>query len=1037
MANVGTVREEVLKKLMHAIDLGNGVLRGDRQYNDKKFATAYVDLSDDIIERSHNLAKFQEDILGEEFFEGESNQRWNSYLYFWAGPRSREDARFQEAKMRIEGDRHYARKFVLNEEDLLSRIDDISKSRPKTVVSDDAFARWSEQLQQASLDVILQQKPRVQLLKLIESGEAFAPTIAATFKAQPKTADPLGVGMLRSLEVENFRAAVKKGPFSFGDVNLIVGQNGSGKTSLLELIEALYCGRIRRDPAAIFIGIQAKFQMPDGTTKDVEDTTVTATIKARNLAWYGRSDHHASTISEGFTRFNFLDTDAAFRLSSETNAEKIKEDLSRLLVGPETSTLWAYLSKLHVDVEASLRSLDERLPSLTKQAELLGAEVQRLREAPSQSSSLARTYRANLIALGANWDVGNPAAPVEKSDRTRLEALLRGFRHALTIPSVSPPTTKALRDRMEALNRTIEELGVLRDKHEALANELASSQSRLATYEEAIRLLQQWKRYCESGAPDLVVSINRTTEQINAFRSSLSGLTIGSIPEFAPEYRERTISAAKEAAEASLSLAQAQERSGVESLNHLEQIGQSLQALKGDLRTIASAIVERTGDPNHCPVCGTLHEHGDLLQKIEALRTPEDTKANDGLRLAIQESRARVDRERRIIAAINALSRYATTSDAPNSATLAQLREKLASEHNQLEALLLEQNQLQSEEESLSQLGLDIANYDSVRSSTVSILGPDRDPLDTDQLALAIKGWEDSLQVEQHTSSTLHEARMGNVERAIALVNGVGVAAQRAPAPASFILAIDRALEHVRSSLEFVKNASAQIDVPETKSLGEIQSSIEEAIESLDRAQHAEATESGTREDLTRKSDELQRTVVQVKDEVSKREHLTRAQDVLSRIKVDYSLEHATRDALGSIREQVSYIFERIHSPSEYELGDFYGDSILVTRGEKLPRGTNQVSTGQRAALALSVFLALNQSAERAPPILLIDDPVAHVDDLNALSFFDYLRDLAVSERKQIFFATADRRVAALFQKKFEFLGEHRYRQILLSRQET
>jgi exonuclease SbcC len=1034
MANVEVVRAEVLKKLAHVVDLGDGVLRGNRQYDDKTFATAYVDLSDDIVERSLNLADFQENLLGEDFFDGDGNQRWNSYVYFWAGPRSKEDAGFPEAKTRIERDRHYARKFVLTEDDLLNRIDDISRSRPKTIVSDDALARWSEQLRQSSLDVVLEQKPRAQLLRLIESGDAFAPATAAAFAAPSKTVDPLGTGKLRSLQVGNFRAAVCNGPFSFGDVNLIVGQNGSGKTSLLELIEALYCGRVSRDQAATFDDIQAKLQMPDGTTQEVKGTTVAATIKARNLAWYGRSDHHANTISEGFIRFNFLDTDAAFRLSNDTSVERIKEDLSRLLVGPETSTLWAYLTKLHDDVVASLRSLDERLPSLKKQTELLGAEVKRLQAAPSQATSLARTYRANLEALGAKWDLGDPPASVGKSDRARLEGLLRGFRQALTTLSVSPTTTEALRARMAVLDRAIGELRVLNKKHETLAEEFASSQSRVVSCQQTIRLLQQWKKYCEAGAPGLVASIKRTTEQIGVLRSSLGGLTIGSVPEFAPEYKDRTAGAAKNAAELSLSLAQEQERSGLESLSQLEQIGHSLQALKADLRSIASTIVERTGDSNHCPVCRTFHDPDDLLNKIDALESAEDPTANDGLRLAVQESRARADRERKVIAAINALGRYANSSGASASTTIAQLRERLANEHGRLGALLEEQEQLMSAEESLGQLDLALESYDDTRNAAADVIGPESNPADDDALNRAIRAWEGKLQTEQRAASTLHEAQVENAGRALALVNGVGVTAQGTSSPADFDSALDRTHKQVDSSLNFLEDASKQIDVAEAKPFGDFQSAIEEAIESFDRAQHAEVSESSARDDLGRKTEELHRTTAQVQDAVSKREHLVKAGEVLSQIKQNYSLDDATRDALGSIREQVSYIFERIHSPSEYELGDFNGDSMLVTRDGKLPRGANQVSTGQRAALALSIFLSLNQSAERAPPIMLIDDPVAHVDDLNALSFFDYLRDLAISERKQIFFATADTRVAALFQKKFEFLGQDRYRQIVLSR---
>lgn len=66
--------------------------------------------------------------------------------------------------------------------------------------------------------------------------------------------------------------------------------------------------------------------------------------------------------------------------------------------------------------------------------------------------------------------------------------------------------------------------------------------------------------------------------------------------------------------------------------------------------------------------------------------------------------------------------------------------------------------------------------------------------------------------------------------------------------------------------------------------------------------------------------------------------------------------------------------------------------------------------------------------------MVLIDDPVAHVDDLNALSFLDYLRDLAVTSKKQVFFATADARVAALFTRKFGFLGDD-FKRIDLARE--
>ncbi len=64
---------------------------------------------------------------------------------------------------------------------------------------------------------------------------------------------------------------------------------------------------------------------------------------------------------------------------------------------------------------------------------------------------------------------------------------------------------------------------------------------------------------------------------------------------------------------------------------------------------------------------------------------------------------------------------------------------------------------------------------------------------------------------------------------------------------------------------------------------------------------------------------------------------------------------------------------------------------------------------------------------------MLFDDPVAHIDDINMLSFLDHLRYLAISGSRQIFFATADNKLAGLFRHKFRFLGDE-YKELRLSR---
>lgn len=53
---------------------------------------------------------------------------------------------------------------------------------------------------------------------------------------------------------------------------------------------------------------------------------------------------------------------------------------------------------------------------------------------------------------------------------------------------------------------------------------------------------------------------------------------------------------------------------------------------------------------------------------------------------------------------------------------------------------------------------------------------------------------------------------------------------------------------------------------------------------------------------------------------------------------------------------------------------------------------------------------------------ILLDEPVANMDDIHVLNLMDILRDLALNGT-QIFFTTANPDVALLFRRKFSFFG--------------
>ena len=66
----------------------------------------------------------------------------------------------------------------------------------------------------------------------------------------------------------------------------------------------------------------------------------------------------------------------------------------------------------------------------------------------------------------------------------------------------------------------------------------------------------------------------------------------------------------------------------------------------------------------------------------------------------------------------------------------------------------------------------------------------------------------------------------------------------------------------------------------------------------------------------------------------------------------------------------------------------------------------------------------MNLTADYTPAFLLLDEPVANIDDLNVLALIDFLREFVITHHRQIVVTTANQNVAKLFRRKFSFLSE-------------
>ena len=1036
MATIEDIRGVIDRRFEHVTDLGNGVLRAEQCYDGRAYAVAYFDLSDSIVQRSGDLSAFQENLMGAEFFNSEGDLRWNSYMYFVAGPNSTaESKRFDEAKRHIEGDRHFARKFVIAPDDLALRLGEPAANEGVAGAPlGDVEQIWSRLLNDGALSSLTAQPARRTTVEKIADGSEFFAVYSHT-SARP-IADPLGGGKLRAVSIQSFRPSSNGRSFSFGDVNLIVGSNGTGKTSLLEAVEALYCGRVRRDDTAAVSGIKGIFDGDDGRPVEISAASSTQILKSRNKRWYGRTDFQTTALSEAFTRFNFLDTDAAFRLSTAEKPEDIRTDLDSLLVGSDTSGLWRYLTKLHDDVKARLKSLTEQLPKQEQSIQLLQAEVERLKAGPSEATSLVGAYQQSLRRFAPTWPSSNGAF-LDDADRVKLQSLRQAIGQIQATVPETPVTREGIELRVARMRETLDAVKRHQAERDRLAKEEADELKAVKALEAQKTILERWIRFLEAGVPELLATLDTANSRVSELRRVLRTWPGKSLPPLAPEYVAVGVGEAQQIAAERLASAQEAANVAQTALAQSMQLGQSLQALRQDLHDAASAYIERSGETSRCPVCKTEHVPSELSARLEELIASQEAGATESFRRNLVNSREQLARCMQDASTVDAIAGFAAVSGISSEATCGFVLESARSASVSLAGAISEVQAREATLLTLQEQGLQTQGFERFRSDSVAPILPAG--IDANSQPY-IQGFLNSRE-EAATAAAGKAADLRRSYQAVMLKIEESLNLELGPAPASGgvrdAATLERRLKLTEAALASATEVAESLALQPSASFEEVGALVEATLLAFDKAKHAIQADGQARTALQERSKQLTEASKSFADDTTKRKNFLRASETLSTIVEQNSLEDATKEAFASIRDSVSKIFAQIHAPQEYVLGDFSSDKLIVNRSNGSIHAINQVSTGQRAALALSIFLALNDSAKSAPAVILIDDPVAHIDDLNTLSFLDYLRAVALRGQKQVFFATADIRLAALFQRKFEFLGGERFKRISLPQENT
>jgi chromosome segregation protein len=923
MTELASVRRAIGSQFHNLIEVEDGVLRGERIFNGKCYAIAFFDFIDDVIGRARELRSFQERLIGGEYFDSPEQLRWSSYLYVLAGPHSIQNDAFSEAKAAIEADRDYTRKFVLSAADMLSLLRNSPLfSAENDVKMTDVTSTWAHHLEAYQLNTLLDKPARSKAIELIEKGKG-SRTVSTPRTYELNTKDmKLTTGFLRCLHVKAFRAVHDGENFCFADVNLIVGPNGSGKTSLLEAIEYLYCGHNRRDGAHGSYSLSGMIQpaMSD-KLESVVATTDISRLKARNFVWYRKENHQAKSILDGFTKYNFLDTDAAFRLSIELEPIALKDDLHRLLIGSDAAMLWDYLEKVTENLDSRAKELRREISFKTAQCEILKKEVERLLKSPSQASTLSKTFRAALRELGWTGKEAYIDEVVNENERVKLEALADSVKRIHAVMGTASVTARSLRDRLRAMTRLRASTILVESRRERIADDLAKKTAELNQTEQTSALLIEWSTYCGADAPRLIRAINNGRDDVQRYQKQLGPLASTVSPRLPEEYADLKLDDVAGIVGAHLSIARGEVRTAEIAQRNIESLQQSLSLLQRQLQEAARQIVANTAQKGVCPVCNTSHSPETLNLKIEALGGVETKPEVAELALTIQTAKSREAGLVQLQDDVTTLRKIAASLDLNPSVTSAIKIQDL---------FIRQRKKLTDSVESLRRATEAVGNFDVIgisqaRYMELRRLIEARFEEDDDIESLAVL---DSAKQELASKASAIRQQLLQLNEAMKDVfNEIQELLRRTSLISDSSDSIDvyKPLKSIDEQLQQIQHAEALftdirqlIELNDDQSMSDLEVGIISATEAFDRAWHAVSSELTANHILVKAKRDYEISFADLKNKKEGLQRLKEAHTALKTLRIEHSLSAATDTILTTIQDQINDVFGRIHSPREY-----------------------------------------------------------------------------------------------------------------------
>lgn len=1044
---------------------------------EKKVVSKYIFINLDytqykkyIVDTTQYRNNIEKIYLEPTFFDLVGDLSWNFYLVCVL-PNEEYKKISSEELVKFEKNEKYARKLVINEI-YFDRLIPVGKvvignSTNKII---DPIDDWNKELNENGMSFCLDAYSKEKLIGFLDNKNIeFNNCSEQTFTiSEGKSYEYDKIKQINITEQFRTHCFGLNRKIEFTDVNLFFGANGSGKTSLLEAIELIMTGQIRKnntgdidndfynDDLSSSISLQMK-----NNNKIMYIPNDISERKSRESVYYQNRQgaRQKEKLNKEFHQYNYYSFEDTFSFCFLGEQPNYNEEFSKIIYGESTKIIENNWMNYRDKFEQEKNTLEKDISCLINDVELVGLSnngiimiglepLYKLLE--EVKVGFAKVEDETNVQSVLNWliQINNKLVKIkmsldnfllESGDIDTKEEIQESLNKIKTdkddlflkkeiIEKDISNLTSNLYNLSNELNKYLKDYNLIKSKKEDI-------EKQIEIYEKFIEKAKDIDK-C-----NLILELENNKDNlekqvslINYFKDTWKDIVNYQIDENIDDIKKKIEIEIKKKDELD------KKYKGVcDKIRTEESKNKDIDNIIIKLKALGINYYNERIDNLNCPLCGSKFiSEEKFLEAIETEFKLDDFKLKKLIDLKdtiikdinlVGKNLNYYNTQRTYINSLNEAYRFILTNklievnNCSSDECNKNMIQAVNSVFNSLEVRLQELRTIDNEICSLESEGYNCEYIKSVIEYINKLADTKNSKLTLETIAFVKNMLYEKLnknmtdeQILQSTIEKLNELTQDETKK----INEEEAKRQ------NFIVDL-QALEKNFKKMSILKTFSEEIDendiyIDNISSITKIRNFIitisDEVITFIDKVNKV----------IKQKEDEEKLLILKGKIKLKKKQR----DNCLYAVKILDSLKRSSLYAEEFIKENIndiSNLFISLHSPREFEKLALNGDGKIVgyrkINDNEVETPIYLMSSGQRTAVVISIFFKLHTSMKTVPRFILLDEPVSNIDDLNILSLLDFLREMAISNGTQIFFTTANYSVAKLFKRKFSFLRDN------------